>query len=68
MLSLLGLDFALMRSWTRLNRQMVEVLAHPEPGFFTLGIKSYGRRSDFLIRTGLEQVQTVLDSFQQKQV
>ena len=46
----------------------VEVLAHPEPGFFTLGIKSYGRRSDFLIRTGQNQVQTVLDSFQQKQV
>jgi hypothetical protein len=46
----------------------VGVLAHPEPGFFTLGIKSYGRRSDFLIRTGQKQVQTVLDSFQQKQI
>jgi thioredoxin reductase len=45
----------------------VEMLAHPEPGFFTLGIKSYGRRSDFLIRTGRKQVQTVLDSLQQKQ-
>ena len=42
----------------------VEVLAHPEPGFFTLGIKSYGRRSDFLIQTGRKQVQTVLDSLQ----
>jgi hypothetical protein len=40
-----------------------ETLAHPEPGFFTLGIKSYGRRSDFLIQTGQKQVQTVLDSF-----
>jgi len=39
-----------------------ETLAHPEPGFYTLGMKSYGRRSDFLIRTGLEQVQTVLDA------
>ncbi|HET9373807.1 MAG TPA: hypothetical protein VFO40_02475 [Chthoniobacterales bacterium] len=40
-----------------------ETLAHPEPGFFTLGIKSYGRRSDFLIQAGQKQVQTVLDSF-----
>ena len=40
-----------------------ETLAHPEPGFFILGIKSYGRRSDFLIQTGQKQVQTVLDSF-----
>lgn len=39
----------------------VETLSHPEPGFYTLGMKSYGRRSDFLIRTGCEQVQTVLD-------
>jgi hypothetical protein len=39
-----------------------ETLSHPEPGFYTLGMKSYGRRSDFLIRTGLEQVQTVLDA------
>jgi hypothetical protein len=39
-----------------------ETLAHPEPGFYTLGMKSYGRRSDFLIRTGLEQVQTILDA------
>jgi thioredoxin reductase len=40
-----------------------ETLAHPEPGFFTLGIKSYGRRSDFLIQTGQKQIQTVVDSF-----
>jgi threonine dehydrogenase-like Zn-dependent dehydrogenase len=40
----------------------VEALSHPEPGFYALGMKSYGRRSDFLIRTGLEQVQTVLDA------
>jgi threonine dehydrogenase-like Zn-dependent dehydrogenase len=41
-----------------------ETLSHPEPGFFTLGMKSYGRRSDFLIRTGLEQVRTVLDALE----
>jgi hypothetical protein len=33
-----------------------DVLANPEPDFFILGAKSYGMRSDFLIRTGFEQV------------
>ncbi len=37
-------------------------LAHPEPGFYTLGIKSFGRRSDFLLRAGFDQVRTVLDT------
>jgi len=37
-----------------------EVLANPEPGFFILGAKSYGRNSNFLIRTGVEQVRTLL--------
>lgn len=32
------------------------VLRHPEPNFFLLGAKSYGRNSSFLLRTGLEQV------------
>jgi hypothetical protein len=31
-------------------------LRNPEPNFFILGGKSYGRRSDFLLRVGLEQV------------
>ncbi len=38
-----------------------ETLEHPEPGYFVLGMKSYGRTTDFLIRTGLEQIETVLD-------
>ncbi len=38
-----------------------ETLAHPEPGYFTLGMKSYGRTPDFLIRTGREQIESVLD-------
>jgi hypothetical protein len=33
-----------------------EALKSPEPAFFILGHKSYGRRSDFLLRAGLEQV------------
>ncbi len=38
-----------------------ESLLHPEPGYFTLGMKSYGRTPDFLIRTGLEQIAALLD-------
>ncbi|MGI8819702.1 MAG: NAD(P)-binding domain-containing protein [Chthoniobacterales bacterium] len=38
-----------------------EMLMHPEPGFFTLGMKSYGRSPNFLLRTGYEQVEMVLD-------
>jgi hypothetical protein len=37
-----------------------ETLQHPEPGYFVLGMKSYGRTTDFLIRTGLAQIETVL--------
>ena len=36
-----------------------ETLVNPEPVFFILGIKSYGRRSDFLMRVGWEQVEDV---------
>lgn len=36
-----------------------ETLKNPEPGFFILGLKSYGRRSDFLMRVGWEQVDEV---------
>lgn len=34
-------------------------LAHPEPGFYTAGIKSYGRAPTFLMLTGYEQVRSV---------
>lgn len=39
-----------------------ETLKHPEPGYFALGMKSYGRTPDFLIRTGREQVESLLSS------
>jgi len=35
-------------------------LANPEPGFFILGHKSYGRRGDFLLATGYHQVADVI--------
>ena len=33
-----------------------DVLRNPEPNFFILGAKSYGRNSNFLIRVGLQQI------------
>ena len=36
-----------------------ETLANPEPGFFVVGIKSYGRRNDYLMRVGWKQVADV---------
>ena len=35
------------------------VLTNPEPDFYIIGIKSYGRNSNFLLRIGHEQVQDV---------
>jgi len=35
-------------------------LAHPEPDFYTVGIKSYGRAPTFLMLTGYEQVRSVV--------
>lgn len=34
-------------------------LQHPEPGFFIVGMKSYGRAPTFLLATGYEQVRSV---------
>lgn len=34
-------------------------LAHPEPGFYLVGMKSYGRAPTFLALTGYEQVRSV---------
>ncbi|UDQ90110.1 NAD(P)-binding protein [Xanthobacter autotrophicus] len=35
-------------------------VSHPEPGFYTVGIKSYGRAPTFLMLTGYEQVRSVV--------
>jgi thioredoxin reductase len=37
-------------------------LAHPEPGFFVAGMKSYGRAPTFLVTTGNEQVRSIAAS------
>lgn len=39
-----------------------ELLTNPEPGFFILGAKSYGRNPSFLLRTGWQQVDDVVGS------
>lgn len=36
-----------------------EALENPEPGFFIIGSKSYGRNSQFLLRVGWQQVDDV---------
>lgn len=38
----------------------VEELAHPEPGYFAVGAKSYGRAPTFLLATGYEQARSVV--------
>ena len=35
-------------------------LAHPEHGFYTIGVKSYGRAPTFLLLTGYEQARSVV--------
>jgi hypothetical protein len=34
-------------------------LAHPEPGYYAIGAKSYGRAPTFLLLTGYEQARSV---------
>ncbi|HKD99173.1 MAG TPA: FAD-dependent oxidoreductase, partial [Micromonosporaceae bacterium] len=38
----------------------VDELAHPEPGFYVVGSKSYGRAPTFLLATGYEQARSVV--------
>jgi thioredoxin reductase len=35
-------------------------LAHPEPGYYAVGMKSYGRAPTFLMATGYEQVRSIV--------
>jgi thioredoxin reductase len=38
----------------------VDELTHPEPGFYAIGVKSYGRAPTFLLATGYEQARSVV--------
>ncbi|MCS7166133.1 MAG: NAD(P)-binding domain-containing protein [Gemmatales bacterium] len=44
----------------------VDTLRNPEPNFFILGAKSYGRNSAFLLQTGFAQIEMVLSLLQQE--
>jgi hypothetical protein len=37
----------------------VDQLTHPEPGYYAVGMKSYGRAPTFLLATGYEQVRSI---------
>jgi thioredoxin reductase len=41
--------------------QGAAILRNPEPNFYVLGAKSYGRNSNFLLRAGFEQVRDVFE-------
>ena len=36
----------------------VDELGHPEPGYYAVGAKSYGRAPTFLLATGYEQARS----------
>ncbi|MGP3920016.1 FAD-dependent oxidoreductase [Nonomuraea sp. 10N515B] len=38
----------------------VDELAHPEPGYYAIGVKSYGRAPTFLMATGYEQARSIV--------
>lgn len=40
----------------------VDLLRNPEPHFFVVGAKSYGRSSNFLLRAGFEQIEAIVES------
>jgi hypothetical protein len=43
-----------------------DVLANPEPDFYILGNKSYGRYNNFLLETGYQQVADVIEKLAQE--
>jgi hypothetical protein len=44
---------------TKLGEPLPQSIALPEPNFYILGSKSHGRRSNFLVTDGLEQIRQV---------
>ena len=55
-----ALQGALTSDCTAIPAFGVDQLRSPEPGFFIVGAKSYGRSSSFLLQTGYRQVGDVL--------
>ena len=44
----------------------VETLKNPEPNFFLLGDKSYGRNNTFLLRVGWQQVEEIFQELSRR--
>jgi hypothetical protein len=42
-----------------------DMLRNPEPNFYILGSKSYGRNSAFLLQTGFAQIELVIQLLRQ---
>ncbi len=40
----------------------VDTLKNPEPDFFIIGSKSYGRNSNFILKVGYEQIKDIFDN------
>jgi hypothetical protein len=40
----------------------LETLVNPEPRLFVIGNKSFGRFSNYLMRTGIQQVQSIFET------
>ena len=52
-------------AFTQQPREMLRVApAGGEPDFYFIGSRSYGSAPSFLLRTGLAQLETILDSLQ----
>lgn len=50
----------MLHSCASVPRHGAAELAHPESGFYVVGMKSYGRAPTFLLSTGYEQVRSVV--------
>ncbi|HCS51604.1 FAD-dependent oxidoreductase [Rubinisphaera sp.] len=50
---------------TKISVSDTETLTNPETGYYFLGARSYGRNSQFLMQTGYQQVQIVLELINQ---
>ena len=57
----IGRDPTTRRQWRQSEAPGAEVLMNPEPDLFIVGHKSFGQRSDFLIRAGYLQASLLVD-------
>lgn len=56
-----NLSAELLREDQEARRFEAEMLLHPEPGYFALGMKSFGRSPGFFIHIGRAQIEAVIE-------